>query len=184
MTLTPAYHIADKLGIPAIMTSATPNMSPTQCLSINRRAQLTLGRLGNRLSYTLYRLSWIGAHRQISHWCQDTLQMQPPHRFLDYRFRMNRPVPVLYSYSKLVLPSPPDWNARTLASGYWRLPSNGYHPPESLRDFLANGPPPVFVGFGSTVSNNPERFDRIGDVCAGHRVRARHPCWRMGWLVP
>ena len=47
-------------------------------------------------------------------------------------------------------------------TGYWRLPGDKtYEPPQKLAAFLADGPPPIFVGFGSMTSRDPKTLGRI-----------------------
>ena len=33
-----------------------------------------------------------------------------------------------------------------------------YHPPDDLRQFLEKGPPPIYIGCGSIVLDDPRRF--------------------------
>lgn len=69
-------------------------------------------------------------------------------------------VPVLIAASPLVVPPPPDWGPRVRVTGYWQLPAPdaaavaGVVPPH-VRDFLAAGAPPVYLGFGSMTSPDP-----------------------------
>ena len=59
----------------------------------------------------------------------------------------------LYAYSTLIAPPPPDWTARQAVTGYWFLPpSPAWQPPAELQAFLHNGPPPVYIGFGSLLA--------------------------------
>ncbi|OBK19021.1 glycosyltransferase [Mycobacterium sp. 1245852.3] len=61
--------------------------------------------------------------------------------------------PVLHGYSPRVAPRPKDWRPGLEVTGYWWPPSAGsWEPPADLADFLAAGPPPVFVGFGSMMT--------------------------------
>jgi UDP:flavonoid glycosyltransferase YjiC (YdhE family) len=69
---------------------------------------------------------------------------------------------VLYGYSPHVIPPPPDWGADTHVTGYWFLdPPSGWTPPPALHEFLAAGPPPVYVGFGSMSSRNPQATAKL-----------------------
>jgi UDP:flavonoid glycosyltransferase YjiC (YdhE family) len=55
--------------------------------------------------------------------------------------------------SPLVVPRPADWPAHATVCGYWPEPTPpGYRPPPDLAGFLAAGPPPVYLGFGSMPS--------------------------------
>ncbi|NTW29119.1 MAG: glycosyltransferase family 1 protein [Coriobacteriia bacterium] len=63
----------------------------------------------------------------------------------------------LYGYSEHVIPVPHDWPPQNHVTGYWFLePSLEWRPPTELVAFLEAGPPPVYVGFGSMGSKNPE----------------------------
>ena len=75
---------------------------------------------------------------------------------------LKRPTPILYAYSPSVLPKPSDWGAGVHVTGYWFSDAEGNWPPQDdLLHFLDSGPPPVYVGFGSTVSDAPSRLARI-----------------------
>jgi UDP:flavonoid glycosyltransferase YjiC (YdhE family) len=68
--------------------------------------------------------------------------------------RVGREAPLsLYGYSAAVAPPPPDWPPRRVVTGYWFVPAPaGWAPPPELERFLAAGPPPVYVGFGSVLA--------------------------------
>jgi UDP:flavonoid glycosyltransferase YjiC (YdhE family) len=69
-----------------------------------------------------------------------------------------RSVPVVYGYSPLVAPAPPDWPAWATVTGYWFLDTDpGWQPPADLARFLEAGPPPVYIGFGSMSNRAPEK---------------------------
>lgn len=67
--------------------------------------------------------------------------------------RTNANWTVLHGYSPLVAPRPPDWRSGLEVTGYWWPAHCGdWTPPAELRMFLSNGPPPVFIGFGSMMT--------------------------------
>ena len=69
---------------------------------------------------------------------------------------------MLYCYSPAVVPKPPDWSEHAHVTGYWFLDRPpDWQPPADLVDFLESGPPPIYVGFGSMTSRDPERMSRI-----------------------
>mgnify|MGYP002682732423 CR=1 FL=1 len=72
-----------------------------------------------------------------------------------------RKLPVVHGYSPTLLPKPRDWSEALFVPGFWFLDDVTYTPPPALTDFLAAGPPPVYVGFGSMTGNDPERLTRI-----------------------
>lgn len=78
--------------------------------------------------------------------------------------------PVFHGFSPAVVPRPADWRDGLGVTGYWwpaRAPD--WHPPADLENFLSQGPPPVFIGFGSMVSADP---DRLSDLVATAGQRA------------
>ncbi|WP_331739373.1 glycosyltransferase [Streptomyces sp. NBC_01187] len=70
--------------------------------------------------------------------------------------------PVCHGFSPAVVPRPADWRQGMEVVGYW-WPAEppGWEPPPRLRDFLASGPPPVYVGFGSMSPHDPDRLGRL-----------------------
>jgi UDP:flavonoid glycosyltransferase YjiC (YdhE family) len=84
---------------------------------------------------------------------------------------------VLHGWSPSVLPRPPEWGAEVRVTGYWFLDAaEGFAPPPELEAFLADGPPPVCVGFGSMPSQDPARLTETV-------VRALERCGQRGLLL-
>jgi UDP:flavonoid glycosyltransferase YjiC (YdhE family) len=74
----------------------------------------------------------------------------PPFALLGPPMAFFERTPTLAAYSPRVIPRPPDWGANQHVTGYWFVDSApDWRPPAALADFLASGPPPVCVGFGS-----------------------------------
>lgn len=70
--------------------------------------------------------------------------------------------PTIYGFSPLVVPQPPEWGASRKITGYWTLPTqSGWVAGQQLVDFMAAGPPPVGIGFGSMSSRNPEALTEL-----------------------
>ncbi|MBL7255552.1 glycosyltransferase [Paractinoplanes lichenicola] len=78
--------------------------------------------------------------------------------------------PILHGFSPVVVPRPADWPASVQVTGFWwpAVPS-GWEPPASLVSFLADGPPPVFIGFGSMTE---DRSEVVADAVQLAGVRA------------
>lgn len=65
-------------------------------------------------------------------------------------------IPFTYTWSPALVPKPKDWGDHIDVSGFiFRTPPN-YEPPAELAEFLKAGPPPIYIGFGSIVVENPE----------------------------
>lgn len=149
----PALHLGEAAGVPAALAQLQP-MAPTgEFPSFTVPGGRSLGRLGNRLSHVLVQqLLWQLVRRQVDRWRQDRLGL-PPLGWRGSWPQLHRgPDPILYAYSPSVLPRPADWPAHLHVTGFWFLdPAPGWEPSAELAAFLADGPPPVYVGFGSMV---------------------------------
>lgn len=80
--------------------------------------------------------------------------------------------PTLIAASPRVIPPPPDFPDHVHVTGYLFLDApDDYTPPPDLAAFLADGPPPVYVGFGSmTGRNDPDSLRLIVDALDGRRA--------------
>jgi sterol 3beta-glucosyltransferase len=86
----------------------------------------------------------------INRWRRDVLGLAPvPRRHLTrHRDAMTRAT--LYGYSPAVLTRPEEWPSNVYVTGFWFLDQpEVWTPGPVLRNFLAAGPPPVYIGFGS-----------------------------------
>jgi sterol 3beta-glucosyltransferase len=81
--------------------------------------------------------------------------------------------PVQHGYSPTVLPRPADWRPELDVAGYlWPWADPEWRPSDELSAFLDDGPPPVFVGFGSCVfDDGPGLSALIAEALAQAGVR-------------
>jgi UDP:flavonoid glycosyltransferase YjiC (YdhE family) len=144
-------HMAERLGIPAMLASPLPGFTPTAAFPSPLLPFRSLGPL-NRLSHGL--ATHGGAMlfgKAIRAWRKETLR-------LPSRPGRSHAAGTLYAYSPSVVPVPPDWGDDVLVSGYWFLDGGGWQEPPALAQFLAAGAPPVYVGFGSMPGLDPDRL--------------------------
>lgn len=141
------YHIAEKLGVPALAAFPTPLYSPTREFPSPFVPVANLGPL-NKLSHQLLIKTGPALYRQpIAAWRKDVLGLPPAK---SEALLQGKPMPKLYAYSETVVPRPADWDAASVVTGYWFLNAPpSWQPPPALVQFLQAGPPPVYVGFGS-----------------------------------
>jgi sterol 3beta-glucosyltransferase len=155
-----AYSLAEKFNIPLIQAYVFP-FTPTTEFSAPVVAKLPLGAL-NRLSFHLLRQMFWQSSKAVDVAIRQTLQMSKGPFWGPYRALNQRQVPALYGFSRHVLPRPHDWPENHLVTGYWFLdPPDDWAPPADLVDFLNAGEPPVYIGFGSMGSRNPEEAGAI-----------------------
>jgi len=136
-------HIAERLAIPAFAAFPTPLYTPTREFSSPFVPLRSLGPL-NKLSHgAVARLGPVALRKPLARWRRAVLGLE---NGLARRF------PILYGFSEHVVRRPRDWPDDAHVTGYWfRDAEEGWQPSESLVTFLADGPPPVYIGFGSMV---------------------------------
>lgn len=70
--------------------------------------------------------------------------------------------PTLLGVSPLVTPPPNDWNAQSYVTGYWFLNgADNWQPSAALKAFLEAGEAPVYIGFGSMSTGDPEGTTKL-----------------------
>jgi UDP:flavonoid glycosyltransferase YjiC (YdhE family) len=129
----------------------------------------------NRFSYEAFnRVLWFLAASMYND-ARKTVMNLPPLKYADLFADLTHPHGpyVLYGYSSHILPEDPEWPDRICVTGFWYLdPPSTWRPPERLVRFLASGPPPVYVGFGSMSSCRPqETADTVVEALERAHVR-------------
>lgn len=155
------FTLAEQRRIPVIQAYVFP-FTPTTAFPAPVTTQLPLGAVLNPLSFrVLHQMFWQMSKAGDAAVRREVGLRKPP--FWGPFGALDRAdTPVLYGYSAHVLPRPTDWSARYTVTGYWFLDEPaGWQPPADLVDFLNAGAPPVYIGFGSMSSRNPEEAGQI-----------------------
>jgi sterol 3beta-glucosyltransferase len=146
-----APHLAERLGVPSVLASPLPGFTPTAAFPSPLLPFASLGPLNNLSHQLAIRGGGALFGRILRAWRTETLG-------LPERGGGTRPAATLYGYSRHVVPVPRDWASDTAVTGYWFLDEPHWEPPPALRDFLAAGDKPVYVGFGSMPGIDPEQL--------------------------
>lgn len=155
-------HVAEKLGIPAILAVPVPIAVPTGEFPMIGMPRLPLGGWYNRLTYRVARLGYRSYDGKVRAFRQATLGLDGPGHALTTTLPDGQPIEVLYAISAHLVPRPADWPGHAHLTGYWFLDSaESFTPPDELVAFLDSGDPPVYVGFGSMAGRDPARMARI-----------------------
>lgn len=91
------------------------------------------------------------------------------------RERMWKGFPIAYGISRHLLPMPADWPVTSQICGAWSLPDEYWEPSEALADFLNDGEPPIYVGFGSMAGTDARRSLQIVIEAIGRRRALIYP---------
>ncbi|KAK0733941.1 hypothetical protein B0T26DRAFT_635829 [Lasiosphaeria miniovina] len=170
-------HVAEKLGIPLHMTFTMP-WSPTRSFPhplANIESTNTDTIMANYLSYTLVdMMTWQGLGDVINRFRSRVLGLDPLSMIWAPGLLNRLRVPTTYCWSPALIPKPADWASEITISGFYFLNlASSYIPEPDLAMFLAAGPPPVYIGFGSIVVDDPNTLTRtIFGAVAKTGVRA------------
>ncbi|BAZ37731.1 glycosyl transferase family 28 [Calothrix sp. NIES-4101] len=150
--------LAEKLGLPLLQAYVFP-FTPTKAFPSVLFPQ-SLSQLGgwfNHLSHHLTRqIMWQGFRAGDRLVRQQVLGLKAASFWGAYNSEILQQYPILYGFSPSVIPKPSDWSS-THVTGYWFLDSApDWQPPSALMEFLENGSPPIYIGFGSMSNKNPE----------------------------
>lgn len=155
------YAAVERLNIPLIQTHVFP-FTPTRAFPSPLVPNLPLGRILNAPSFHVtHQLFWQNSNASDKA-IRQALGMAKGSLWGPFATLRRQQIPALYGYSRHVLPRPDDWPANHLVTGYWFLDApDTWTPPPALTAFLAAGEAPVYIGFGSMGSRNPEEAGRI-----------------------
>ncbi len=170
-------HIAEKMGIPLHMMFTMP-WSPTRAFPhplANIEASNTDVVMTNYVSYALVEMmTWQGLGDVINRFRTKVLDLEPLSLIWAPGLLSRLRIPTTYCWSPALIPKPADWADEITVAGFYFLNlASSYTPDPDLAEFLAAGPPPVYIGFGSIVVDNPNALTRtIFDAVSIAGVRA------------
>lgn len=156
-----AKALSEALAVPfaiARLQPLTPSrILPPMVLSGSRRKLPGLLSLGAH--HLLYQLIWSVMRPAINDIVRPQLRLRPYPRWGPYLFSSAlHGARAINGFSQHVLPRPADWPESSRVTGYWFLDEPRWKPSPELEAFLAAGPKPIYVGFGSMVSNQASGF--------------------------
>ncbi|KAE8441968.1 hypothetical protein EG329_004135 [Mollisiaceae sp. DMI_Dod_QoI] len=158
-------HCAEKLGIPLHIMFTMP-YSATMAFphplaniqSSNADPQLT-----NYISYALIEvLMWQGLGDIINRFRVKCLGLDPVSLIWAPGMLQRLKVPHTYCWSPALIAKPKDWGPHISISGFCFLNlASNYTPAPDLQAFLDAGQPPVYIGFGSIVLDDPNAMTEL-----------------------
>ncbi len=167
--------IADALDIPLINVEPTPLLPTRAFPAPSWPTQRNLGGWHNTVSgVAMLRVVWLWYQPFVNAFRERLgLPALNGTRFIAEL----RATPMISAYSPTIIPHPPDWPDTTHVTGYLFLDDVAdWQPPADLIAFLAAGPPPVYIGFGSMAGRKPEQLATLA-------VDALTRCGQRGILL-
>ncbi|MFB8006373.1 glycosyltransferase [Nocardia sp. NPDC056000] len=182
LTEGPGFPLAEAKGIPVIGLRFQP-MCATAAYPPASMGPRSFGSFGNRMAAEFG--GWLGdtVYRGVVGDFRRELGLPEVSVRELRRRRTAAEWPILHGYSPYVLPRPADWRPGLDVTGYWWPPSPlDWQPPAELVDFLAAGPPPVFIGFGSVVDSSAHSAHVSEIVRKALRQAGVRGVVQAGWL--
>jgi UDP:flavonoid glycosyltransferase YjiC (YdhE family) len=129
----------------------------------------------NYVSYALVEMmTWQGLGDMINRFRTHVLDLEPISLLWAPGLLTRLRIPTTYCWSPALTPKPADWAKEITVAGFYFLNlESAYTPEPDLAAFLQAGPPPVYIGFGSIVVDDPDALTRtIFDAISRTGVRA------------
>jgi UDP:flavonoid glycosyltransferase YjiC (YdhE family) len=175
-----AKALSEALSIPFAIARLQPmtrsKSLPPVMFPMSRRK--TPGVLSLAAYYFIFKMLWGVMRPAINDIVRPQLGL-PGYPWYGPYFRDLHTAKVINGFSCHVLPRPSDWPDNCQVTGYWFFDQPHWTPPEALSRFLAAGPKPVYIGFGSMVSSNATAFTET--VLDGVRKSGQRAVLATGW---
>ncbi|KAH8587380.1 hypothetical protein B0O99DRAFT_733683 [Bisporella sp. PMI_857] len=157
-------HCAQALGCPVHIMFTMPwsctRSFPHPLANLKSSSKDTDTNSGNSnyLSYMVVEfLTWQGLGDIINKW-RKSLDLEPIPATEGPLLAETLRVPFTYCWSPALVPKPRDWPAHIDVCGFFFREAPNFDPPADLSQFLSKGPPPVYIGFGSIVIDDPDKM--------------------------
>lgn len=158
-------HIAERLGIPLHMMFTFPYTPTVQFPHplANIKSSNVDPNYTNFMSYPLVEMmTWQGLGDLVNRFRTKTLGLEPVSTIWAPGQLYRLKVPYTYMWSPGLVPKPPDWGPEVDVCGFVYLDlASSFEPPDNLVQFLEAGEPPVYIGFGSIVVDDPNKFTQL-----------------------
>jgi len=117
----------------------------------------------NFMTYALVdMMTWQGLGDIINRFREKSLGLEPVSIMWAPGMASRLRIPYTYCWSPALIPKPKDWGPEIDISGFFFLSlASNYTPAEDLKAFLDAGPPPVYIGFGSIVVDDPNAMTKL-----------------------
>ena len=158
-----AHAFARQLGIPDLSVQFFPMFNTSGSYPQLAFPEMPLGSIYNHLTHRLASATFLLSQRLMYPRIRKSAPELPPS--LPYPFKSSAgrsATPLLLAFSPTLVPPEPLQDAHIHPTGFWFLDqAAAFQPPADLEEFLASGPQPVCVGFGSMIHPDLPRLQRL-----------------------
>jgi hypothetical protein len=158
------YHVAQRLGVPLHIFFTMP-WSPTKEFPhpfANMSYEKRTARRNLFSYYIVDTLTWTGLGDLGNSFRTKVLGLPAITSTIGQTLLHYSRVPHAYIWSPNLIPKPRDWGSHIDITGFFFLAlGQNYTPPQDILTFLESGPPPIYIGFGSIVLDDPKEMTRV-----------------------
>lgn len=172
-----ATDIAEHVNAPLVYVSPVP-AAPTRHFPI---VPFT-GSLGFLNKATYWPLIWARAFTpKLYRDARSKMGLCSASRFQKAFFYKGKAVPIVHAFSPHLIPRPDDWPDHAYITGnfFYDRAAQGWAPSPTLDAFLNDGPPPVYIGFGSMNIGKAKNLVEI--VLSAARALNQRVLLSKGW---
>ncbi|PPU92436.1 glycosyltransferase [Xanthomonas albilineans] len=174
-----AKLLGEAFAIPVVFAHLMP-LTPSRYLPPMSLTSRTLPGPLNIAAYQALRLAmWRIMVKPTIDQCVRALGLPAYPWYGPYFQRRWAQIRVVYGFSQHVVSRPADWPDSAQICGYWMLQEPQWQPPTALQAFLDAGPAPVYIGFGSMVTGDPQAL--TATVIEAVRRSGRRAILAGGW---
>lgn len=125
-------------------------------------------------------LTWQGLGDIINRFRKESLSLDPISMIWAPAMLARMKVPFTYCWSPALIPKPSDWSHHISIAGFYFLDlAQNYTPEPALKTFLDAGEPPVYIGFGSIVVDDPNAMTKM--IMDAVKITGRRALVSKGW---
>ncbi|GHI10447.1 UDP-glucose--sterol glucosyltransferase [Streptomyces cellostaticus] len=155
------WHLTEATGLPSLGVYLQPT-TPTGAFPPPVTGTRSLSRPGNRLAGRLALRITDRLYAQAVVRLRERLGLPPLTASAMRRRQEEADWPILHGFSTALVPRPTDWRpGLQIAGTWWPHHTPTAQLPATLEDFLAAGPRPVLIGFGSMAAGDGERLSEL-----------------------
>jgi sterol 3beta-glucosyltransferase len=155
------YELAKALGVPDYSAQMFPMFAPTAAFAAPGFPDLRLPGIYHRATHILFNNIFHYGGNFIFNRMRRGHPEFPPLTGWPFSANQSRITPVLFGFSEHALPRPADWPATVHITGYWQADVPAEEEPADMLRFIEDGPPPVYIGFGSAVPRDVLRLSEL-----------------------
>jgi len=170
------YFIAQVNHKKSVLLNPFPVVATKDYPSILFYSLPRLGRAFNSLTHAIfYKVFWALAKSAIVEFWKENVLTKVDFKTSPIQQQIISGRPVINAYSPLTFQPAAEWgnNVQTVGSLIIENESN-FIPPKELEDFIKNGEPPIFIGFGSMkdINSFTKTFEIISEAVTKTKQRA------------